>query len=71
MRLISATMMKHALVLAFLAGLFSSPAAAKPTTRGEIDYSALDQVVAAELKEKRTPGAVVAMWLSKCLKLNL
>jgi len=51
------SMMKHAFALAILAGLLCSPAAAKPTTRAETDYSALEQVVSAELKEKRTPGA--------------
>lgn len=61
MRIILTRMMKHAFVLAFLAALLSSPAAAKPTKRAETDYSALEQVVSAELKEKRTPGAVVAI----------
>jgi len=61
LRLISTARIRHTFVLAFLAGLLSSPAAAKPTTRAGTDYTALEQVVAAELKEKRTPGAVVAI----------
>lgn len=61
MRLISTRMIKHAFVLFFLTLLSSSPAVAKPTPRTDPDYSALEQVVAAELKEKHTPGAVVAI----------
>jgi CubicO group peptidase (beta-lactamase class C family) len=61
-RLLSTLINKHAFVLVFLAGLLSSsPAAAKPTPPSDPDYSALEQVVLAELKEKRTPGAVVAI----------
>jgi hypothetical protein len=46
---------KHVSFLAFLAGLLSSsPVEAKPTPPAAPDYSALEQVVVAELKEKHT-----------------
>lgn len=61
MRIIPTSIIKRAFALILLAGLLSSPAGAKPTTRAEADYSALEQVVLAELKEKRTPGAVIAI----------
>lgn len=44
--------------LTILSGISIS---AKPNPRLEPDYSALDAVIAAELKDKHTPGAVVAV----------
>jgi CubicO group peptidase (beta-lactamase class C family) len=61
MGLVSKPTIKHALILTFLAGLLASPATAKPITPAETDYSELERVVMAELKDKRTPGAVVAI----------
>jgi len=46
-----------------LSGLITSAAVAKPGTRVEIDYGALDAVVTAELKDKHTPGAVIVCLL--------
>lgn len=45
----------------FLFGLACSSAMGKPSTPGEVDYSALDQVVMAELRDKHTPGAVIVI----------
>lgn len=47
--------------LAILAGLCADPVTAKPIPRAEVDYSSLDAIIAAELKDKHTPGAVVAV----------
>ncbi len=44
--------------VALLSGISIS---AKPTPHVDPDYSALDAVIAAELKDKHTPGAVVAV----------
>jgi len=46
------------LALTILSGISIS---AKPNPRLEPDYNALDAVIAAELKDKHTPGAVVAV----------
>src|SRR6185369_16215147 len=46
------------LALAILSAISIS---AKPNPRLEPDYNALDAVIAAELKDKHTPGAVVAV----------
>ncbi|MEK6334574.1 MAG: serine hydrolase domain-containing protein [Acidobacteriota bacterium] len=47
--------------LAVLVTLSVASVTAKPGPRAEPDYNSLDAVVAAELKEKHTPGAVVAI----------
>lgn len=46
---------------ALLISLCAVSSTAKPGARSAVDYIALDQLVAAELKEKHTPGAVVAI----------
>lgn len=52
---------KAGFFLLLLVGLACAPAIAKPRTSGEVDYSALDSVVIAELRDKHTPGAVIVI----------
>src|ERR1700752_645398 len=51
----------QSLLIAICTALAVMSVTAKPTVRPEPDYSALDAVIAAELKDKHTPGAVVAV----------
>jgi CubicO group peptidase (beta-lactamase class C family) len=51
----------YVLTIALLLGLLSLTASAKPVTPADVDYRVLDKLVADELKEKHTPGAVVAV----------
>lgn len=51
----------RAVILAAFAATTVASSFAKPVASPEPDYSALDKVISAELKDKHTPGAVVAV----------